>query len=124
MKNIKLKANYKDQRGNIIDMIEKENINAVTLVTFKKGAIRGNHYHKKTTQYNYILKGKIRFVTQTGNSKIKSQTLKEGSLTVIGPMEKHALQGMENAELLVFTKGPRGGKEYESDTYRLDKTLI
>lgn len=124
MKTIKLKVNYKDQRGSIVDMIEKEKINAVTLVTFKKGAIRGNHYHKKTTQYNYVLKGKIRFVTQKGNSKAISQTLKQGSFSVIKPMEKHALQGIENAELLVFTKGPRGGKEYESDTFRLDKTLI
>ena len=40
------------------------------------------------------------------------------------PMEKHALVGLEDSEMLVFTEGPRGGKEYESDTFRLDNPLV
>jgi hypothetical protein len=31
---------------------------------------------------------------------------------------------MENSEVMVFTKGPRGGKEYESDTFRLGVPLV
>ena len=124
MKLIKLKVNYKDDRGNIVDMIENENINAVTLVTFKKGATRGNHFHKKTLQYNYVVKGEISVVTQTNNSPKKIKILKRGDLAAILPMEKHALKALKDAELLVFTKGPRGGKEYETDTFRLKVPLI
>jgi quercetin dioxygenase-like cupin family protein len=124
MKIIPLKIDFKDARGSIVDMIENENINAVTLVTFTKDAIRGNHYHKATTQYNYLLKGKIRLVTQNFGEEKKSVVLEPGTLSIVMPMEKHALHAIEDSELLVFTKGPRGGKEYETDTFRLEEVLI
>ena len=57
-------------------------------------------------------------------NKIKQCTLKVGDLALVSPKEEHALVGLQNCECLVFTKGPRGGKEYESDTYRIKKTLI
>ena len=55
MKKINLKINFQDHRGKIIDIIENEKINAITLITIKKGKIRGNHYHKKTYQWNYVI---------------------------------------------------------------------
>ena len=55
MKKIKRKINFKDKRGIILDLIEKENINAVTYITLNKNSVRGNHYHKKTIQWNFIL---------------------------------------------------------------------
>ena len=55
----KLLPNFKDKRGEIIDIIENEKINSVTIITFSKGAIRGNHYHKKTIQWNYVLENVI-----------------------------------------------------------------
>ena len=36
MKKIKRKINFKDNRGFIIDLLEKKNINAITLITQKK----------------------------------------------------------------------------------------
>jgi quercetin dioxygenase-like cupin family protein len=47
-----------------------------------------------------------------------------GDLVATGPNERHALQGIEESTLMVFTRGPRGGKEYESDTFRLEVPLI
>ena len=123
MKKLKLRVSFQDARGCIIDLIEKEKINAVTLITFKKGAIRGNHYHKKTIQWNYIVSGKIKFLSQMGSEKIKKIIAKKGDFIVALPKERHALIGMEDAELIVFTKGPRGGKEYENDTFRLKEPL-
>ena len=53
----KFKINHKDDRGVISDILQK-NINSVTFITIKKGKIRANHFHKKTIQWNYILKEK------------------------------------------------------------------
>ena len=47
---IDLKPAFSDDRGHIIDLIDNEEINAVTIVTFTKGAVRANHYHKHTIQ--------------------------------------------------------------------------
>ena len=64
MKKLKIKINFKDNRGIISDILENENINAITLITIKKGKVRGNHYHKKTYQWNYIINGKMKLVTK------------------------------------------------------------
>ena len=124
MKKIKTKINFKDTRGKIIDLIEKTNINAVTYITQKKGKIRGNHYHKKTIQWNYLLKGKIALYAKIKNQKTKIKILKVGDLVATSKNESHAIKAIKDSEFLVFTQGPRGGKEYENDTFRLKIPLI
>ena len=123
MNKIKSKINFKDARGIISDLIEKENINAVTFITLNKNSVRGNHYHKKTIQWNYILSGKVIFISEL-NGKKKTLIGNKGELIKLDIKEKHALKGLKKSEFLVFTKGPRGGKEYENDTFRLKKKLI
>ena len=124
MKKIKSKINFKDARGKIVDLLEKKNINAVTFITQKKEKIRGNHYHKKTIQWNYLLKGKIIIYAKLKNKKTTTITLKPGDLVVTNKNESHAIKAIKDSEFLVFTQGPRGGKEYENDTFRLKQPLI
>ena len=124
MKKIKIKINHRDTRGVNIDFLEKKKINAITYITQKKGKIRGNHFHKKTTQWNYLMKGKIKVVAKKKNKKIKEMILLKGDLVVTSSNESHAIKAIKYSEYLVFTQGPRGGKEYENDTFRLTKPLI
>jgi quercetin dioxygenase-like cupin family protein len=116
---------FKDDRGEIIDLLENEVINAVTIVTFQADAIRGNHYHKLTTQWNYVMKGRIALYTQLGaGGVVEKNILQAGDLARVEPNERHALVGIEDAVVMVFTRGPRGGKEYETDTFRLEQPLV
>ena len=124
MKKIKIKINHKDSRGVIIDLLEKKKINAITYITQKKGKIRGNHFHKKTIQWNYLIKGKIKIVTKERNRGVQEMILSRGDLVVTSSNESHAIKAIEYSEYLVFTQGPRGGKEYENDTFRLAEPLI
>ena len=124
MQKINLTTNHEDQRGKIIDLIENRNINSTTYISFTQGAVRANHYHKKTTQWNYVISGRIKLVTQFDDEVVQETILEKGELVMTVPFEKHALVGIEDSELLVFTEGPRAGKDYESDTFRLDKPLI
>ena len=124
MKKIKIKINHKDSRGVIIDLLEKKKINAITHITQKKGKIRGNHFHKKTIQWNYLIKGKIKIVTKKRNRGVQEMILSRGDLVVTSSNESHAIKAIEYSEYLVFTQGPRGGKEYEKDTFRLSEPLI
>ena len=123
MKKIKAKINFRDKRGVISDLIEKEKINSITYITFFKHKVRANHYHKKTIQWNYVISGKVLFVSKI-NGKIKKIVGKKKDLVKIDTKEHHAIKALNYSEILVFTKGPRGGKEYESDTFRLKKNLI
>lgn len=124
MEKIETRVSFQDERGKITDLIEGENISAITLISFTKGAVRGNHYHKQTTQWNYLISGKIKLVSQIPGEKMVETIMEPGDFTVTGPNDRHALVGLKYSEVLVFTKGPRGGKEYESDTFRLDVPLV
>lgn len=126
MKLTKPKVFYKDKRGSISDIFYKENINHVAIIKSKKGAKRGDHYHKKTTQYMYITKGSLEYWYKKFNSKGKSKKkiLRTGDLIKTPPLEMHALKIISNNEFIVFTVGKRGGKDYESDTFRIIPTLI
>ncbi|MDH4164302.1 MAG: cupin domain-containing protein [Nitrospirota bacterium] len=124
MEKLNLDVSFSDDRGQIIDMLANVNINAVTLITFKKNAVRANHHHKLTTQWNYVLSGSILIRTQKPSGPVIDTVMHKGDFVVTVPNERHALQAMEDSELLVFTEGPRGGKEYESDTYRDQTPLI
>jgi quercetin dioxygenase-like cupin family protein len=124
MKRINLENSFSDERGAITDLIENEVINAITLITFKKGAVRANHYHKDTVQWNYLISGKVLIRTKEGEGSAVDSIMTAGDFIVTPAKEQHAIQALEDSTLMVFTRGPRGGKEYEVDTFRDKDPLI
>jgi|SRR3989344_8228077 len=127
MKITKIKIATTDSRGNISDIFYNHKIDHVAVINSKKGALRGDHYHKLTTQHMYMTKGSLKyFYKQVGeqNNKIKSVIVKQGEMVTTPPFEVHALDILENNQFIVFSEGKRGGKDYESDTYRTKPTLI
>jgi quercetin dioxygenase-like cupin family protein len=123
MKKIILKPAHTDERGVITDLLQDETINAVTLISFERGAVRANHYHKETYQWNYVLSGSIKIITQMPNQEKNEIIMNRGDFVLTVPNESHALTAIESSELLVLTKGPRSGDNYENDTFRLTHPL-
>jgi oxalate decarboxylase/phosphoglucose isomerase-like protein (cupin superfamily) len=124
MEIIKLKPAHTDDRGTITDLIADDTVNAVTVITFTKGAVRANHYHERTVQWNYIISGEVLLATQMPGGERVEQVLSRGDLAVTRETERHALKGLTDAEVLILTKGPRAGSQYEDDTFRLSEPLI
>lgn len=121
MKKKKISVSFKDQRGIIKDIFYKENINHVAYISSKKNVVRGNHYHKKTTQFIYIISGSLYYWYKKLNCKKPSKVIKliKGDMVKTKPYEIHALTFNESNEFIVFSKGLRGGKDYEKDTFRV-----
>ena len=71
MKVTKIKAAVHDERGDITDILAKDPVDFVTIITSKKGSTRGNHYHKLTYQYVYVLTGSIRALAQHGDGPVE-----------------------------------------------------
>ncbi len=115
---------HADQRGAITDLHVGEPVNALTTVTCVKGAVRGNHFHKLTTQFTYVLRGRLRYVGQTPGQPVAECIITAGDLVTSLPLECHAFEALEDSELLAFCHGPRAGIDYEKDTYRLEEPLI
>ena len=125
-----LKNNFKDKRGEILDIFTKNPKDHCTLVTFNKSAIRGNHFHKKSTQYTYILSGKLTMYEVKVNSKgdkigkLSKKIVKKNTLITHKKFTAHTFIAQEKSSILAFSDGLRGGKNYEKDTFRLDNKLI
>jgi quercetin dioxygenase-like cupin family protein len=124
MKVEKILPSFSDERGEIIDVLRNSPVEYATLITSKKHAVRANHFHKETFQYVYLLSGKMRVVAQMPGQPSSEVVLGAGDLIVNVPLEHHAFEALEDSTMLVLTRGPRGGENYETDTYRLDVPLI
>ena len=125
-----LKNSFKDKRGTIVDIFVKKPKDHCTLVTFNAKAIRGNHFHKKSTQYSFIVSGKLILLSAKVNKKgfvigkIKKEILRANNIVAHRPFHAHAFKAVTKAKLLAFADGKRGGKDYEKDTFRLKNKLI
>ena len=99
----------------------------MAIIKSKPNVKRGNHFHKKTTQWMYITQGSLEYWYKKLGSKSqpKKKVLKVGDLVETPPNEMHALKiGAKGNEFIVFTIGKRGGRDYENDTYRFKPSLI
>lgn len=109
---------FTDERGVIQDLLV-EPVDSVTRIHTVKGAVRGNHVHHRTTQWTYILSGSLLVVS--GDSETVAGP---GDMLIDLPGVPHAWKALVDTDVLVFTQGPRSGANYESDTDRLEVSLI
>jgi quercetin dioxygenase-like cupin family protein len=116
---------HTDERGTITDMFYAKTINHGCIITNKPLAVRGNHYHKLTTQYTLVLSGSLNYYARTlDNNDIQTFTAIHGDMIISEPGEIHAMRaGEHGCTFMAFAEGPRGGEDYESDTYRVDSIV-
>ena len=123
MKVLQIKTTYQDKRGSITDIVEQIDFNGATMIASKKGSIRGNHYHKKTIQYIYLLSGKLKAKSKKVDESMVEVILQPGDLISHDQLEAHCFEAIEDSLFLVLSSGLRTGKDYEKDTYRLNVPL-
>jgi len=117
---------FKDNRGIITDIFYKEDIHHVAQIDSEPNVIRGNHYHKETTQHMLMIFGSMEYWYKNVGSKEEPKVvyLKKGDLISTPPLEIHTLKiGSEGNSFIVFSSGLRGGKDYEADTFRVDPII-
>lgn len=106
-------SKHEDERG-IIEDLKVGKDWSVTYISFKKGAVRGNHYHKETTQTDIVLSGRLQL--SLPNSV---RFLEAGDTFTIKSGIAHAYKALEDSEMVSTCNGVRIGENYESDTFRL-----
>ena len=116
----------RDERGTISDILYKTEINHVAVIeTHVGGVIRGNHYHKSSTQHIFMTKGSLRYWYQPTDKSapVASVLVREYEMVSTPPYEVHALEMLEPSQFIVCTHGLRGGDDYEADTFRVTPIL-
>lgn len=113
---------HTDERGVIRDLLGR--IDGVTEITTAKGAVRGNHVHERTAQWTYVVSGRMRVAAQPPGGTLCIAEYGPGELFKDEPGIAHAWQAIADCRVLVFTRGPRSGEDYETDTRRLEAPLL
>lgn len=118
-------VDFEDARGTIMDILTHTPLEHVTIIASKKGSVRGNHYHKHTTQWDFVIQGRMHVRNQrVGESSVTEIVAETNTLIKHEPMEAHAFLVEEDTVFLSLTQGPRGGADYETDTIRLETPLF
>ena len=117
---------HTDMRGSIFDILAPTEIHHVGFLVSTPGSVRGNHYHKETTQHIFITSGSMKYwyLDATRPSEDPQFVIaKAGDLVTSEPLEIHAMQMLEPTSFVVLTQGKRVGKDYESDTFRVESIV-
>jgi dTDP-4-dehydrorhamnose 3,5-epimerase-like enzyme len=117
---------HTDNRGSIVDIFYKDNIKHVAVVDSEPNSLRGNHYHKQSTQHMLMTMGSLEYWYKPVDSEGLANMViaKTGDIVSTPPNEIHALviRGDGN-QFVVFSEGVRGGMDYESDTFRVNSII-
>lgn len=124
MEIIPLVPAFKDNRGTITDLLNDVEIRHVAVIDSVTGSVRGNHYHVQSSQFNYVIAGKVEVVTRDRKGEVTRRFLSKGDFFLTPPYCEHAMRFLEDSELLVLTTKARSGGGYEEDTIRLKDPLI
>src|SRR5687768_5869711 len=97
----RIETAFSDARGNIRDILVGKEIDAITLIESRKGAVRGNHYHEHSEQFLYVLTGRVRSYAAWPDSDVRVSDLEAGDLLHTPPLERHAIKALDDATFLV-----------------------
>ena len=104
---------HSDERGTLCQIFHNDNIQINSLIT-KKNVTRGNHYHKKATEYFYVVSGKVKVVCKDAAGEQFSM-FETNDFFVIRPNTVHQMLFLEDTVMIAFYDRPiedcRGGKD-------------
>ena len=94
---------YSDHRGTIQGLNRRGIWREVNYATTVAGTIRGNHYHRDTTEAFFIVCGLIQVKIKSLVTGIETQFIaKKGDFFEITPMHVHTFEVRESAEWINF----------------------
>jgi dTDP-4-dehydrorhamnose 3,5-epimerase-like enzyme len=117
-------VNFEDSRGTITDIFVQDPKEHCSIITTRKGCVRGNHFHKASRQHDFIVSGRFEVFSQrAGESAVERMILGPSDLVTWEPNDAHEFIALEDSVMITFVDGLRGGENYEKDTYRLSTPL-
>ncbi len=116
---------FEDARGVIVDILDGVELRHVGLLTARRGALRGNHYHRRQWQWMYLVSGQMRIFLQDlragPGAPVTAVEMVAGDVLSIPPLVAHAMIASEDTVFLDLNDHPRGdGSLFEEDTVRIE----
>ena len=117
---VPIREPFVDERGEIRNLIDAP-FTSAAVITSRKGAVRGNHYHKSDDHYCWLQRGGMIYLHRpVGEATPPGQwRIVPGQMFYTPPMYEHVMVFTEESVLLVFAKNNREMANYEADTIRI-----
>lgn len=114
---------HEDQRGHLIELVKDARAHAprgrqVFLTTAHPGFVKGNHVHRRKTEWFIVLSGRMRMRLRSG-SESEDLIVDAAHPTVVEvfPGTAHALRNEGAEELLVLVYADEMFDQSDPDTY-------
>jgi len=91
-----------DDRGEFIGLLNNGQWEEVNYLFTKAGEIRGNHFHRETTEIFYIISGTIKVTIISPTGTPLTYDIKSGDLFEIPPGEIHTFHCQSDCKWLNF----------------------
>jgi len=91
---------FEDGRGSLVQLVHG-GYTQVNVVTSKAGVLRGNHYHKRSTEAFYVVSGTVE-ITLRLEGKEEKRTFSQGAFFQIKPFTIHSMFYPEDAVLVAL----------------------
>jgi oxalate decarboxylase/phosphoglucose isomerase-like protein (cupin superfamily) len=117
---VRLDEPFVDARGEIQPLVEQL-MRSALVIHSKKGAVRGNHYHKTDWHYCYVVSGSMEYYFRPAESTAPPErvTVKAGQMVFSPPMMEHTTVFPEDTIFLALSRNARDQQAYEADVVRV-----
>jgi oxalate decarboxylase/phosphoglucose isomerase-like protein (cupin superfamily) len=97
----------RDERGVLLEVLNGFPAQALLRGRMNAGAVMGNHYHKKTRVFFYLLTGEARIETvNVANGARDAFSLSENQGVFLEPGESHAIRYASESDFLMLKSLP------------------
>jgi len=92
-----------DERGLFREILNSGDWQAMNWARMKPGSTLGDHYHKKTTLFLYLVTGSAGIKTvHIVNGQREDFELKAGQGVLFKPLESHVIRFLEESEVIML----------------------
>lgn len=110
-----------DERGSFIEFLNGQRVANVSCGKMRKGAVMGNHYHKKTSVYFFLVSGSAAIINlNVQTKKRESFSLHKNEGTVFNPFVSHAIEFRQDSTFIMAKTRAYNAKN--TDTYVLGQS--
>lgn len=124
IKHLKIKKKFSDKRGFLIPLVDEDNfkVKNVLHIFGKAGSIRGNHYHKKESYWDYCVQGRFKYFEKdikNSKAKLESVVVKGGEMIYCPTGIAHALEFLEDTIIICIASRSRKKEIYDADVVKV-----
>lgn len=116
---------FSDDRG-LIRNVADGTLGDVAVIESNSGSIRANHYHREDWHLCYLISGAMEYAWKDSLSDEKShkKVITPSQMIFTPAMTPHRIKFLEDSIFLSISKLSRISKNYENDTFKIEKNFF